>query len=238
MNSIESGISGLDEISSSVGSKDGVIQENSATLVYGPPKVGKSILCNQFTYHGLNLDEPCLYLTTDQSMHELQQNMMDFEWFLQNPIEKELLYVIDTLSPLSGEEINTTTTYKVSKINDPTDLMVKVGIGTRFVFKKSNKFRSVLDSLTTPFAFNPEALVIRFLKAYIRRLKEAGATVLVVYTEGVVDEKTEKILKSLMDNVIMMDGEYLTFRSTTGLVGTAEYNITNKGIFLEKGKTL
>jgi KaiC/GvpD/RAD55 family RecA-like ATPase len=238
MNSIESGIPGLDELLGAKAKDLGGIPYNTATLVYGPPKVGKSIFSYQFTHHGLNIDEPCLYLTNDQSMRVIQQNMIDFGWMLQSALEKEMLYVIDTISPLSGANIKTTNTYKLSKINDPTDLMVKVGMGTRFIFKKSEVFRSVLDSLTTPFVFNPEPMVIRFLKTYIRRLKEAGATLIITYTEGVADKKTEKVLKSLVENVILMDGKYLTFKSVAGLMGTAKYHITNDGIRLEKGEIL
>lgn len=238
MSAVESGIPGLDELLRSSDYDLGGFPRNSTTLVYGPPKVGKSIFCYQFAYHGLSIDEPCLYITTDEGMKQLQQNMMDFGWFLQSPMEKELLYVIDSISSLTGVPTETTNTYNLSKINDPTDLMVKVGLGTRFVFKKSNDFRSVFDSLTTPFAFNPEPMVIRFLKTYIRRLNEAGATVVITYTEGVASESTEKVLKSIADNVILLDGNYLTFRSSGGIIGTAEYEITNQGLNLGKGEIL
>lgn len=238
MSAVESGIPGLDELLRSSDYDLGGFPRNSTTLVYGPPKVGKSIFCYQFAYHGLSIDEPCLYITTDEGMKQLQQNMMDFGWFLQSPMEKELLYVIDSISSLTGVPTETTNTYNLSKINDPTDLMVKVGLGTRFVFKKSNDFRSVFDSLTTPFAFNPEPMVIRFLKTYIRRLNEAGATVVITYTEGVASESTEKVLKSIVDNVILLDGNYLTFRSSGGIIGTAEYEITNQGLNLGKGEIL
>ncbi|OPX58977.1 MAG: circadian clock protein KaiC [Methanobacterium sp. PtaB.Bin024] len=239
MNTVESGIPGLDELLRSSGDYDlGGIPRNSSTLVYGPPKVGKSIFCYQFAYHGLNIDEPCLYITADDGMKQLQQNMIDFGWFLQTPIQNELLYIIDVISSLSGASIETTNTYTLSKINDPTDLMVKIGLGTRFVFKKSNNFRSIFDSLTTEFAFNPEPMVIRFLKTYINRLKEAGSTAVITYTEGITDNGTEKMLKSLVDNVVMLDGSYLTFRSSDGLLGTAEYQITDHGLVLEKGELL
>lgn len=237
MSSFESGIPGLDELLLSSGDLDGFPQ-NTTTLVYGPPKVGKSIFSYEFAYHGLSIREPCLYITADEGMRQLKQNMMDFGWFLQSSMDEELLYVIDPISALSGANIENTNTYTLSKINDPTDLMVKVGLGTRFVFKKSNEFRSVFDSLTTFFTFNPEAMVIRFLKTYLRRLTEAGATGIVNYTEGVVNEKTEKILKSIVDNVIMLDGSYLTFKSNQGLIATAPYQITDKGIVLGRGEIL
>ena len=237
MSSFESGIPGLDELLSSSGDMDGFPQ-NTTTLVYGPPKVGKSIFSYEFAYHGLSIKEPCMYITADEGMRQLQQNMMDFGWYLQSSMDEEFLYVIDPISVLSGANIENTNTYSLSKINDPTDLMVKVGLGTRFVFKKSNEFRSVFDSLTTFFTFNPEAMVIRFLKTYVRRLSEAGATGIVNYTEGVANEKTEKILKSIADNVIMLDGSYLTFKSNQGLIATAEYQITDKGLVLGRGEIL
>jgi RecA-superfamily ATPases implicated in signal transduction len=237
MMSSESGIPGLDEFLSSAGFKDG-FPENTTTLIYGPPKVGKSIFCYQFAFHGLSINEPCLYVTADDGMKQLQQNMMDFGWFLQSSMDEELLYVIDSISSLSGVPIENTNTYTLSKINDPTDLMVKVGLGTRFVFKKSNQFRAVFDSLTTPFAFNPEPMVVRFLKTYLRRLKEAGGTVIVTYTEGVTDKSTEKMLKSIVDNVIMLDGSYMTFKSNLGFIGTAEYEITDQGLVLGRGEVL
>jgi uncharacterized protein YggL (DUF469 family) len=81
-------------------------------------------------------------------------------------------------------------------------------------------------------------MIIRFLKTYIRRLQEAGSTLVITYTEGVADENTEKILKSVVDNVIMLDGSYLTFRSSEGLMGTAEYQITNQGLVLGEGEIL
>ena len=237
MSSFESGIIGLDKLLSSSRDMDG-FPKNTTTLVYGPPKVGKSIFSYEFAYHGLSIREPCLYITADDGMRQLQQNMMDFGWFLQSSIDEELLYVIDPISALSGANIENTNTYTLSKINDPTDLMVKVGLGTRFVFKKSNEFRSVFDSLTTFFTFNPEAMVIRFLKTYLRRLSDAGATVIVNYTEGVANKNTEKILKSIVDNVIMLDGSYLTFKSSQGLIATAKYQITDKGLVIGRGDIL
>jgi len=237
MSTYESGVPELDQLLSSTGKLDG-FPKNTTTLVYGPPKVGKSIFSYQFTYHGLSIKEPCLYITADDGMKQFQQNMMDFGWFLQSSMDENLLYVIDPISALSGAQIENTNTYTLSKINDPTDFMVKVGLGTRFVFKRSNEFRSVMDSLTTFFTFNPEAMVIRFLKTYLRRLTEAGATVVVNYTEGVASENTEKILKSIVDNKIMLDGNYLTFKSGSDLIVTAEYEITDKGLILGKGEIL
>lgn len=54
MNTVESGIPGLDELLRSSGDYDlGGIPRNSSTLVYGPPKVGKSIFVINLLTMGL-----------------------------------------------------------------------------------------------------------------------------------------------------------------------------------------
>ncbi len=209
---IESGIPGFDQLTVSE-LADGGIPEKSTTLIYGPPKTGKSIFCNQFTYQALLKQEPCLYVTTDQGLKQVQSNMMGFNWLIQSYIQNQTLYIIDGISQLSGAKFEDTYNIKSTSVGNPADLMVKVGIGTRSVYKKSNHFISVLDSLNTLFAFNQEQMVIRILKAYLRRIREAGGTGLITYTEGVTDSETENELKSLFDNTIRLDGEYITVKS-------------------------
>ena len=209
---IESGIPGFNELTLS-NNNEGGIPEKSIILVYGPPKTGKSIFCNQFSYHGLLNHEPCLYVTTDQSMKQLQSNMMDFQWYIEDYIQKQTLYIIDGISHLSGAKLIETNNVKSSSVGNPADMMVKVGIGSRSVYKKSNHFRSVLDSINTLLAFNPDQMVMRVLKAYIRRISEAGGTGMIAYTEGITSPETEKNIKSLFDNTIRLDGQNILYES-------------------------
>ncbi len=235
---IESGIPGFDELTVSEITEGG-IPEKSTTLIYGPPKTGKSIFCNQFTYHGLlNLD-PCLYVTTDYGIKQLQSNMMDFQWFIQNYIQNQTLYIIDGISRLSGAKLEDTNNVKQSSVGNSSDMMVKIGIGTRSVYKKSNHFRSVLDSLNTLLAFNPDQMVIRLLKAYLRRIREAGGSGIIAYTEGNANQETENILKSLFDNIIRLDGknihfEFLSEANDEIYNFESTYTITNKGLIIKK----
>lgn len=230
---VESGVPGFDDLGYS--DLECVIPENTVTLIYGPPKTGKSIFSHQFAHHGLLNGESCLCLLTDYGIHELKQNMMEFGWLLQTHIEDEMLYVIDAISRLTGDVFSGSNSYKLSSLNDPADMMVKMGIGTRFVFKRSDNFRSIFDSLTTSFAFNPDKLVIRFYRAYIYRLKEARGTAITNYTEGVASAVVENAIKSVSDNIIRLDGEYLTIERMGELKNIkAPYRITDKGIIVEK----
>ena len=232
---IQSGIPGFDEITISENISGG-IPKNGTTLIYGPPKTGKTIFCNQFTYHGLSNEEPCLYITVDYGIKQLQSNMMDFQWLIQNYIQNQSMYIIDGISKLSGAKLEDTNNIKASSVNNPADMMVKVGIGTRSVYKKSNHFRSVLDSIDTLIEFNPEQMVLRVLKAYLRRISEAGGTGIIAYTEGVADPETENVLKSLFDHTIRLDGENMRIEYTLEdyEVQTIEssYKITDKGLIV------
>lgn len=228
---IPSGITGFDALTA--GDGIGGIPENTVTLVYGPPKSGKSIFCYQFMYNGLLQGEPCLYITTDYGIKQFQQNTNDFGWELDNYFQDETLYLIDAISSVSGSKIMETDTYLSSSVHNPTDIMVKLGVGTRFISQKSPRFRSVLDSLTTLMAFNQELLIVRVLTAYIMRIKEAGGTAIVTYTEGSADSKVETMLKSIVDNIIKLDGNEITIEA---MVGTGKkktnYSITDQGIII------
>ena len=237
---IESGIPGFDELTVSEITEGG-IPGKSTTLLYGPPKTGKSIFCNQFAYHGLLNGEPCLYVTVDYGIKQLQSNMMDFQWFIMNYIQNQTIYIIDGISQLSGAKLEDTYNIKTSSVGNPADMMVKVGIGTRSVYRKSNHFRSILDSLNTLIAFNPDQMVIRVLKAYIRRISEAGGTGIIAYTEGVTDPETENELKSLFDNTIRLDGQYIQIKSHLEDVEEinkfeSTYSITDKGLVVNGNK--
>jgi len=64
----KTGIDGLDEI------LNGGIVKNSTTLVSGNPGAGKSILCLQFIYNGVEkFDEKGIYLTFEEDQEDLRE---------------------------------------------------------------------------------------------------------------------------------------------------------------------
>lgn len=105
---ISSGIPGLDEL---IGNGGGSFAENTVTLIYGPPKVGKSIFSYQFTYEGLHNNEPCLYISTDYGLKDMERNIANFGWNLNEYIENENFYLIDAISTISGGEIESKPNY-------------------------------------------------------------------------------------------------------------------------------
>ena len=80
-------------------------------------------------------------------------------------------------------------------------------------------------------------LIVRVLKTYLMRVKEVGGTALITYTEGSADEKIEIIIKSMVDNVIRLDGDELVIEAMKGIGKRhANYTLTEKGVnVLERG---
>ncbi len=229
---IESGIPGFDELTRS---KDGTggIPENSSTLIYGPVKTGKTIFSNQFAYQGLLNNEPCLYITTDRGIKQLETMMFDFGSPIEKFIEDKTIYLIDTTSEISDEILQQTENIIPSYINNPTDIMVKVGSGVHYVYKNNPRFRSVLDSATTMLAYNENMLIVRVLKAYLMRINEAGGTPIITYTEDSADLIVETMLKSMVDNIIRLDGDELVVEAMKGIgKRSSPYQITENGIVI------
>ena len=109
MERIKTGIEGLDNII------QGGLPKKSITLVSGPPGSGKSILCFQFLYDGIQKGEKCLFLTLDKKTEGIlvQAEELGFDFkpamekklvkFLFLNINKKLVYETMTNEILSGQ---------------------------------------------------------------------------------------------------------------------------------------
>lgn len=109
MERVETGIGGLDNLI------NGGLPKHSTTLVSGPPGSGKSILCFQFLYEGIQHGEKGLFLTldkkTDGLLIQAKELGIDFQpaieqnqaKFLFLNINKKLVYETMTNEILSGD---------------------------------------------------------------------------------------------------------------------------------------
>ncbi len=63
------------------------------------------------------------------------------------------------------------------------------------------------------------------------RIKMAGGTGIITYTEGTAETEIETMLKASVDNIIHLDSETLTIEAMAGLrQESAGYQITDDGI--------
>jgi KaiC/GvpD/RAD55 family RecA-like ATPase len=227
MPKIKSGIESLDKL---IG---GGLPENSMTLVYGPPKCGKSIFSYHFLNQAITDDEISLYLMTDYNLAQLEETMMNFNWMIHEYFQKGQLYVLDTASGAIGATQKESDTHKISSPQNPTEIISKIIEDLQSIYQKTHQFRSILDSTTTLFSYNSPILIIRVLKSYTMRLKLAGGTSIITYTEGVVDSQIETLLKASVDNIVHLDGNEITIEAMMGVDKiNADYDITDNGIII------
>lgn len=228
MPKIRSGIAGFDEL---VG---GGLPDNTITLVYGPPKSGKSIFCYHFLNQAAADDEHCLYLMTDYNLFQLEQAMMCFNWPVHKFYLSGKLYVLDIATGSIGIPQKDTETLKISSPQNPTEIISKVIEALQSIYHKTQHFRSILDSSTTLFSYNSPILIIRVLKSYVLRIKLAGGTGIITYTEGVADSQIETMLKTSVDNIVHLDGKTINVEAMIGgRPASAPYQITESGISLK-----
>ena len=85
INRITTGIEGLDT------QLNGGLPQGSITLISGTPGTGKTIVCFQYLYSGLQKNEKCLYLASDERVNNLIRQAKELGFNFQSFIEEGLL---------------------------------------------------------------------------------------------------------------------------------------------------
>jgi len=154
MEKVKLGILGLDEI------LKGGVKKDSTILMTGVPGTGKSIAAMQFVYNGALKGIPGLFITSEETMVSLRENMKDLGFNIGDLEKKGVLTLVEQ-SVTSGKMIS---------IEAPLKLITKKKIG-----------RVAMDSLTL-FEFVYGNSVNEFRKgiiSFIKQMKEAGVTLIV-----------------------------------------------------------
>jgi circadian clock protein KaiC len=94
MKKVPAGIDGLDKM------LNGGLPCGRCILVCGGPGSGKTILSMQFLLHGaVQLDEPGLYVSLDEDISQLREEVASFGWDLEKLEKKGKLAIVDA-SPI------------------------------------------------------------------------------------------------------------------------------------------
>jgi KaiC/GvpD/RAD55 family RecA-like ATPase len=94
MRQIPSGIAGLDTM------LNGGLPSGRCVLICGGPGSGKTILCMQFLCYGATqLDAPGLFVSLDEGVRQLREEMKSFGWKIEELETKGKLAVVDA-SPI------------------------------------------------------------------------------------------------------------------------------------------
>jgi KaiC/GvpD/RAD55 family RecA-like ATPase len=226
---ISSGIKSFDAITS------GGIPENTATMVYGPPKSGKSVFAYHFLAESIKEGEACIIVTTDYGADELARSMSGFNWSIQDALKAGSIQIIDMI-PVATSGFPEGGVKSVSLAN-PTELMVGLNEILRPISERKVKFRAIWDGLTPLFIYNPPMLVAKILREYSSRMKKAGALgILVTLVQGSIDPQSENIIKASVDNLVNLHPEGKLV--IEGMLGTPRatlaYSLTSTGLEVKK----
>lgn len=229
MRRISSGIGSLDAITS------GGIPESTVTMVYGPPKVGKSVFAYHFLAESVRLNEACVVVTTDYGAEELVRAMSGFNWSIQDALKQGGIQII-SMTPVTSSS-NREASLKIVSLANPTDLMLSLNEVLSSFAKGNVRFRAIWDSLTPLFIYNPPMLVAKILREFSSKMKKAGSVgVLVTLVQGSIDPQSENIIKASVDNLVNLHPEGKLV--VEGMLGTPRmtvaYSVTNTGIEVTK----
>ncbi len=96
---LETGVAGFDEL------LEGGLPEGRVTLVSGGPGCGKTVLLNEFIYRGArDYGQPGVFVTFEERPEDIQRNLRNFDWELDDLVESERVAFIDA-APHAGGEI-------------------------------------------------------------------------------------------------------------------------------------
>ncbi|MBB6063168.1 KaiC domain protein [Thermosipho japonicus] len=176
MKKVSTGIMGLDEI------LNGGIPEKNVVLLSGGPGTGKSIFSQQFLWHGLQNNEPGIYVSLEEHPIQVRQNMSQFGWNTKTFEEKGLFALIDAFTTGFGKS-KEFEKYIVRDLNDLHDFIDVL----RQAIKDINAKRVVIDSVTTLYLNKPT-----YARSIILQLKRVlagtGCTSLLV-SQVSIDER-------------------------------------------------
>ncbi len=162
------GIRGLDEITF------GGLPQGRPTLICGKAGSGKTLLAMEFLVRGaLHYGEPGVFISLEESVEELRQNVSSLGWDLQ-ALEAEQLFRADYIH-IERSQFEETGTY------DLEALFARIG----YLIDQIGAKRVVLDTLETLFGSLSDAALVRSeLRRLFQWLKLKGVTAIVTAESG------------------------------------------------------
>ncbi len=220
---VETGVKGLDQLI------EGGFPENSVTLVSGGAGCGKTILCNQFLWHGLKKGQKGRYISLEEPVGDIKKDARVFGWDYEKYSRKGE-FKISYIMPTAGSR---------GFIDKIKELASEEGVE-----------RLVIDSVSVMLGAygGTQSKKRENLYDLMRNVKEAGPTT--VMTSEIPENSGNNLSRFgvsefVADGVIVLyytgvgegtfrNMEVRKMRRTEHTPGTHPFKITDKGLRLSK----
>jgi len=208
---VPSGIAGFDQITG------GGLPAGRATLVCGGPGCGKTIFAIEFLVRGAELGEPGVFISFEESAHDLARNAASLGFDLERLVEQRLL-AVDYVH-LDPAEIEEAGGYSLD------GLFVRLTHALDSVGAK----RVAIDTLEVLFGTLQDDFVVRAeTQRLFRFLKDRGITA-VVTAEAGIDSLTRQGLEEYVSDCVVSLGQKVYDQSATRYLRIVKYRGSSHG---------
>lgn len=223
---ISTGLKKLDRI------LEGGLLENSAILLVGKPRCGKTIFALQYLNNCLKNGNACILILTNNSAENIVKRLIHYGWKFEK--YKKNLRIIDAYSRTTGEK------KFIIKIGKAALSDILIATSQALDYFKNKKVSIILDSLSSLLLYNELPKVTAFLEELVAKIRTENLLGLIVIEEGMHDPSTIALLESLTDSTIVFKEEnkknFISargFRVSKGeLLKLIKYKVTDYGIKL------
>lgn len=193
---VSTGIIGLDD------KMQGGLVEGTMNLVTGKTGTGKTAFCASFLKRGADLDEPGVYVTTEERKEDIREDIRAmFGWDFEQLEEAGKIKVLSIKPIFPSKEIENLNRLVRSYITDLLD-------NVRQAVDDLDADRVVIDSVSLIEMFIRDEYMARVaLSSLLNNLREAGVTAVLT---GTVPETSEGlsgggIIEFLVDAVLLLE---------------------------------